>query len=38
MTLINQIEETVVVGGDDGLVLSIDLASHEVIDVWVVGH
>jgi hypothetical protein len=37
MTLLNQIEETVLVGGDDGQVLSYDLHTHELIDIWVVG-
>ena len=37
MTILNQIERTVIVGGDDGLVTSYDLQTHELIDVWAVG-
>jgi hypothetical protein len=37
MTILNQIERTVIIGGDDGLVTSYDLQTHELIDVWAIG-
>jgi len=36
-TILNQIEKTIMVAGDDGVVLSFDMATHELIDVWQVG-
>ena len=32
-----QDSQTVVIGGDDGLVQAFDIATHELIDVWPVG-
>lgn len=37
MCVLNQIEKTVMVGGDMGVVCSYDLATHDLIDVWNVG-
>jgi len=37
MTILNQIEQTVIIGGDDGAVMSYDIQSHELVDVWAVG-
>lgn len=34
----NQLEQTVLIGGDDGQVMTFDLHTHELIDVWVVGN
>ena len=35
--MVNQIEETVLIGGDSGQVLTYDLQSRELIDIWGVG-
>ena len=37
MCILNQVERTVMIGGDMGIVCSYDLASHDLIDVWNVG-
>lgn len=37
LAILNQIERAVVIGGDDGLVTTYDIATHELIDVWAVG-
>ena len=37
MTILNQSEKTVIVAGDDGIVTSYDISTHELIDVWAVG-
>ena len=37
LTILNQSEKTVMIAGDDGIVSSFDLATHELIDVWSVG-
>lgn len=37
MVILNQVEKTVIIGGDDGIVTSYDLSTHELIDVWAVG-
>lgn len=34
MTVLNQMEKVVTVAGDEGSVLSFDMATHELIDVW----
>jgi hypothetical protein len=36
-SILNQIEKTIMVAGDDGIVLSFDMATHELVDVWQVG-
>jgi len=36
-SILNQIEKTIIVAGDDGIVMSFDMATHELIDVWQVG-
>ena len=37
MTVLNQLEKAVMIAGDEGVVLSFDLATHELIDAWQVG-
>ena len=37
MTVLNQMERVVTVAGDEGSVLSFDMATHELIDVWQAG-
>lgn len=37
MSVLNQVEKTVMVAGDNGIVCSYDIATHELIDVWSVG-
>jgi len=37
MSVLNQVEKTVMISGDGGVVCSYDLATHELIDVWSVG-
>lgn len=37
LSILNQIERAVVIGGDDGLVTTYDISTHELIDVWAVG-
>ena len=37
MSILNQVEKTVMIGGDAGIVCSYDLATHDLIDVWSVG-
>mgnify|MGYP002633713106 CR=1 FL=1 len=38
MCILNQMEQTVIIGGDDGQVMTFDLNTHELIDVWCVGN
>jgi len=37
LTILTQIEQTIIVAGDNGLVSSYDISTHELIDVWHVG-
>ena len=37
LTILAQTEQTIMVGGDNGIVSSYDIATHELIDVWNVG-
>lgn len=37
MTILNQMEQTVIIGGDEGQIMSYDIETHELIDVWTVG-
>jgi len=37
MSLLNQVEKTILIAGDDGIVTSYDMQTHEVVDVWSVG-
>ena len=37
LSILNQLERTVMIAGDEGVVLSFDIATHELIDVWHVG-
>lgn len=37
MSILNQEEPTVVIAGDNGLVVSFDIQTHELIDVWALG-
>jgi WD40 repeat protein len=37
MCILNQIEKTVMIGGESGIVCSYDLSTHDLIDVWSVG-
>lgn len=37
MCILNQVEKTVMIGGDMGIVCSYDLQTHDLIDVWNVG-
>jgi len=37
MCILSQIDSIVILGGDDGVVTSYDLATHLLIDVWLVG-
>ena len=33
----HQIEKTIMIAGDDGIVNSFDMATHELVDIWQVG-
>lgn len=33
----SQIEQTILIGGDNGIVSSFDISTHELIDIWNVG-
>lgn len=37
LTVLNQTEQTIIIGGDNGIVTSYDIATHELIDIWNVG-
>jgi WD40 repeat protein len=37
LCILNQIEKTVMIGGDSGIACSYDLSTHDLIDVWSVG-
>ena len=37
LTILNQTEQTIMIGGDSGVVTSYDIATHELIDIWNVG-
>jgi hypothetical protein len=37
LTILNQAEQTIMVGGDNGIVTSYDITTHELIDIWNVG-
>ena len=37
LTLLAQAEQTIMIGGDNGIVCSYDISTHELIDVWNVG-
>ena len=37
LTILTQTEQTIMVGGDNGVVSSFDISTHELIDVWNVG-
>ena len=37
MTILNQLEKSVMIAGDYGVVLTFDMATKELIDVWQVG-
>lgn len=36
-TILTAMEQTLIVGGENGLVLSYDISTHELIDIWDVG-
>lgn len=37
LTILSQIEQTILIGGDNGIVSSFDISTHELIDIWNVG-
>lgn len=37
MCVLNQVEKSVMIGGDMGIVCTYDIESHDLIDVWNVG-
>jgi predicted sugar kinase len=37
MTILNQIESSIIVGGDQKMAYSFDINTHELIDVWAIG-
>lgn len=37
LTILSQVEQTILIGGDNGIVSSFDIATHELIDIWNVG-
>lgn len=37
LTVLNQVEQTIMLGGENGIVTAYDIASHELIDIWNVG-
>ena len=37
MSILNQTEQQVIIGGDDGLLLTFDIATHTLVDLWAVG-
>lgn len=37
MTVLNQLEKAIMIAGDTGVVLTFDMATKELIDVWQVG-
>jgi hypothetical protein len=37
MSILQQDHQTIVIGGDDGLVTSYDIGTHELTDVWAIG-
>jgi hypothetical protein len=37
MSILNQTEQTIMIGGENGIVTSYDIATHELIDIWNVG-
>lgn len=38
MTILDQSKPMLITGSDDAIVVSIDLNSHEILDVWGTGH
>lgn len=36
-TILTQMEQTIIVGGENGIVSSYDISTHELIDIWDVG-
>lgn len=37
LTILSQTEQTIMMGGDNGVVSSFDIQTHELIDIWSVG-
>ena len=37
LAVLNQVEKTVIIGGESGIVCSYDLSTHDLLDVWSVG-
>ena len=37
MTVLSQTEQTIMMGGDNGVIASFDIATHELISLWNVG-
>ena len=37
MSILDQTEQQVIIGGDDGLLLTFDIATHTLVDLWAVG-
>ena len=37
LTILNTNEQTIMIGGDNGIVSSFDVATHELVDIWGVG-